>query len=308
MGYQAINSILEHSKIKKNKNQFLLMLILGHYANDANFVAFPAIQTLVENTGLHRTTVMRTLAKIEKNGEVSIQHSKPNRYTILLPRIESKSRTKKSDFSSQSKSRFPGDEKSLSEPSKVASMNATLTPKIEHQENTTNGGGDSFKKVLSKFPREIIFKYVVHRKASGKQVDDVDSYTHSLLMSSNADPSIQNWLDEQKVEVEKAAKNAELTFFREWAKSTALQIAENRKVPVETLVEKFGFMPATLLQSSDADKRNILYMELISAGAGAETANGFIQQLFPQINGATPKPAQHEVYTPPPDFLRKDKT
>ena len=204
MGYKVINSILANSKIKKNKNQFLLILVLGHYANEADFIAFPSIQTLVENTDLHRTTVMRTLAKLEQSGEISIQHSKPNRYKILLPRVETKSRTIESDFSEQSKSRISRDEKSHFEPGKVAPKKCdpntiSVTPCLNTINETpdlntfpseperTNGFDENELKEMKKFILERVEKGLMEIKTT------VDLAAKYFLRSGDLAPEFQQW-------------------------------------------------------------------------------------------------------------------
>lgn len=85
LNVDAMRSVYEFSKAGGSE-KFLLVTIAS-YVNRSTRTAFPSIETLARDTGLHRSTVMKKLKALEELAEVQVERvsNRSNRYRIVLP-------------------------------------------------------------------------------------------------------------------------------------------------------------------------------------------------------------------------------
>lgn len=151
---------------------------------------------------------------------------------------------------------------------------------LDKKQQQASGGN------LSEFSYEENIEYFTYRKQVDPTIRSIKAIAKANLKSGKYDPDIRIWKNEQKAEIEKAAKKAENDSFSQWAADTALRVAENRELTVENLIENFGSMPSNLRSNFDNSRKQHLHSKFLSAGVGTETANGFINQLSAKLNGA----------------------
>ena len=84
MSYEAVKAIWEHSAVEGAAR--LTLLAVGHHADEYG-VCWPSVGRLTSMTKLDRSTVMRSLRRLEKAGELQRHASQGevNVYVLALP-------------------------------------------------------------------------------------------------------------------------------------------------------------------------------------------------------------------------------
>ena len=67
-----------------------VLFVLSDYANDKNLICYPGIATIVRESGASRSSVLRSLKRLQEDGliQVTKEHRKVNHYGLLMPGSE----------------------------------------------------------------------------------------------------------------------------------------------------------------------------------------------------------------------------
>lgn len=87
MSWQSVKSVLEHSRSKRAARAVLL--VIAWHADEHGAEAYPSLETLADESGVSRRTVMSAIDELERAGEIAVSKGRgrgqTHRFAVLLP-------------------------------------------------------------------------------------------------------------------------------------------------------------------------------------------------------------------------------
>lgn len=82
MSIQAVAWVLEHSEAKLADR--LVLIAIANHADARGWNAWPSIEKIAEEAGIHDVTVWRSVKALEELGEIAVERrpGRPNRYRL----------------------------------------------------------------------------------------------------------------------------------------------------------------------------------------------------------------------------------
>ena len=85
MSVQAMSSVIEHSKHKGNA--FVVLLMIANHSKEDGSGAWPSIPTLARKSRIGERTVQRTIARLIRSKELTVEVGNGAKGTNLYPSI-----------------------------------------------------------------------------------------------------------------------------------------------------------------------------------------------------------------------------